>query len=394
MNRLQKLFTKQEKHAVGLISGTSLDGVDAALVRIKNHGLATELELLHFITMPYPAPLKEKLLELSTPGQGSVDEICRVNVLLGEIFADAVSHLLDAAGVQAADVDLIGSHGQTVQHLPRERVDFGYKTRSTLQLGEPSVIAKRTGIITVADFRQADMAVGGEGAPLVPYFDFVVFRSAEKNRALLNLGGIANLTILRKNCSLEEVLAFDSGPANMLIDELMHRLFKKPFDENGVIARSGQPSKKLLARALQHDYFGRKPPKSTGREEFGMAFCTKFLEQANRLKLTPSDIVATAAEFTALSIWNSYRDFVAPEIPLDELIVSGGGTRNAAVMESLRLKFKGIVVTPIDTYGIPADAKEAICFAVLANETLAGHANNVPAATGASQPTVLGKICV
>ncbi len=394
MKRLQEIFAKSQKLVVGLISGTSMDGVDAALVRIRNQGAETNLELKHFITYPYPLGLKEKLLEISTSGQSRVDEICRFHVLLGEIFADAVKRLLNQAAVEPEQVDFIGSHGQTVQHLPEVTRLFDYKIRGTLQLGEPSVIAKRTGIITVADFRPADLALGGQGAPLIPYFDFIIFRSDEKDRGLLNMGGIANLTVLRRNCNLEDVIAFDTGPGNMVIDALMQNFFDKPFDEAGRTAQSGQPSSQLLRFALKHPFFKKSPPKSTGREQFGSTFYDAFLAEGKRLRLPPEDIIATAAELTARTIHDAYQRFVTPKLPIDELIVSGGGAKNGYIMDTLRKKFQGISVKTIDEYGIPSEAKEAVCFAVLANETLAGNANNVPGATGATQPTILGKICL
>ncbi|MFQ5863729.1 MAG: anhydro-N-acetylmuramic acid kinase [bacterium] len=392
MQYLQTIQRKSQKVAVGLMSGTSMDGVDAALVKIRNHGLETTLDLIHFITYPYPVGLREKIVEISM--QGKIDEICRFNVLLGEIFADAVMALLQATPIKPEQVDFIGSHGQTVQHLPEETTLFEYKIRSTLQLGEPSVIAKRTGILTVADFRPADMAEGGQGAPLIPYFDFIMFRSSEKNRALLNIGGIANLTVLKKNGSLEDVVAFDTGPGNMVIDALMQKLFNKPFDDEGHTAESGRVSPELLAFGLEQTFFKKPPPKSTGREEFGSAFCDKFLAKGSRLRLKPVDLIATAAEFTVMAIWQSCQEFAAPKTMIDELIVSGGGTENQHIMNSLRNKFQDISVKTIDEFGIPSEAKEAVCFAVLANETISGNLNNVPGATGAAKPTILGKICL
>ncbi len=394
MQRLQRLQKKTDKLIVGLISGTSLDGVDAAVVRIRHQGLQTKIELIYFKTCPYPDELKEKLLDVSTPGRGCIDEICVLNAVLGEIFAASVQEVLREASLDAAQVDLVGSHGQTVHHMPSPRHDYSYETRSTLQLGEPAIIAKRTGIITVADFRQADMAVGGEGAPLVPYFDYLLFQSPEINRILLNLGGIANLTALPRNSSIDQVQAFDTGPANMVIDEMMQRLFNKSFDENGQIANSGQISKALLEKALEHEFFTIKPPKSTGREEFGTDFCTKFMEEAQKLNLDPKDIVATAAELTAESVWASYERFVAADRPPHELVVSGGGARNSFIMDSLSRKFEDVTVRTVDEFGIASEAKEAVCFAVLANETVSGNSNNVPKATGASEATIMGKICL
>ncbi len=394
MTRLQQIHAKSERLVLGLMSGTSVDGVDAALIKIKNSGVQTQLEVLRFITFPYPPGCKEKILEVSAPGRGAVDDICRMNVVIGEIFAEAALTLIREAGLSPPQIDLIGSHGQTIHHLPNEIEMFGYKIRATLQLGEPSVIAKRTGIVTVADFRPADLALGGQGAPLVSYFDFILFRSTEKHRALLNLGGIANFTILEKNCRIEDVIAFDTGPANMLIDALMQRMFNEPFDRDGRAAQAGRVSEELLAIALSHPYFKKPPPKSTGREEFGADVCSQFLQNALRMNVPPNDMIATAAELTARTVWQNYRDFVEPNITVDEVIVSGGGAKNGFIMNSLREKFHGVEVKLIDDFGIPSDAKEAVCFAVLANETIAGNPSNVPAATGAGQPTVLGKICL
>lgn len=392
-NRLQTIVSKPEKLAIGLMSGTSMDGVDAALVKILSHEADTRIELIDFITFSYPNGLKRKLLEISTPGKSSVDEICRYNVVLGEVFAEAVKVLIRESSISSNEVDFIGSHGQTVHHLPKADNLFDYSITSTLQLGEPSLIAKRTGILTVADFRPADMAMGGQGAPLVPYLDFVLFRSIEKNRALLNIGGIANLTVLKKNCSLNDVVAFDAGPGNMVIDFLMTELFSKPFDKNGERASSARASPELLDFSLKDPYFKRPPPKSTGREEFGVDFCLRFLDEAKRLNLEAGDIICTATELTVQSIVKALRQFVTPQVAIDELIVSGGGTENLYIMEGLSKAADGISVNPIDEYGIPSSAKEAVCFAVLANETICGNPGNVPSATGASGPTILGKVC-
>ena len=375
------------------MSGTSLDGVDAALVEIHNSGLDTRVELLHFVTHPYPAGLKETLLQISAPDGGSTAEVCRLNFLLGHLFADAVAALLQAAHFDPARLHFIASHGQTVQHLPRAENLYGYEITGTLQIAEPSVIAKRTGVPTVADFRPADLAEGGQGAPLVPYFDYVLFHSVEKNRGLLNLGGIANLTVLPKEAGLEQTTAFDTGPGNMVIDAVTAELFGQPYDRDGARAATGTVSEKLLRFGLKHPYFERRPPKSTGREEFGAEFSRRFVRQGRKLGLRPEDVVATATELTAATVHQAYADFVEKDTPLDELIVSGGGARNGVLMRSLQEKFS-LPVRPIDEFGIPAEAKEAVCFAVLGNETLAGHPNNVPAATGARRATVLGKICL
>ncbi|MFQ5674919.1 MAG: anhydro-N-acetylmuramic acid kinase [bacterium] len=393
MKSLDEIRQKDEKLSIGLISGTSMDGVDSALVRLKGSGLGTELELLHFITFPYPHQLQEKLFEISHPGQGTTEEICQYNVVLGEVFADAVKALLDEARIESAEVDFIGSHGQTIHHLPTLKDALGYTIVSTLQIGEPSVIAKRTGILTVADFRHADMAMGGQGAPLVPYLDFTLFRSLEKNRGLLNIGGIANLTILKKAGTMEGIVAFDTGPGNMVIDSLMERLFAQPYDEGGKIACSGQVSEELLEVFAHHEYFELTPPKSTGREDFGEDFCSRFLIEARKLHLRQEDIISTATEFTVWSVGYAYREHVEARVNLDEIIVSGGGTENEYIMAGLERELSGVEIASSDKYGIPSAAKEAVCFAVLANETVCGNPSNVPSATGATVPTILGKIC-
>ncbi len=394
MQRIAAIQKKRERLAVGLISGTSMDGVDAALVRIRGCGEATEVEVLEFATVSYPEDVQSALRELSVPTCESLDALCRLNFLLGELFAEAALSVLKQARIRADAVDFIGSHGQTVRHLPGPTPFLGREIRATLQIGEPAVIAKRTGILTVADFRPADLALGGEGAPLVPLFDYLIFHSATQSRCLLNLGGIANVTVLPAKASRDEMLAFDVGPGNMLIDQLCRELFSAPFDRDGQIASRGVVCEALLEKNLTHPYFFRPPPKSTGREEFGEAFAADFLVDARRQKLESVDIVATATELTARAIAESLRRFVLPRTPVDELVVSGGGAHNAFLLRSLRKHLDGISVVLSDVYGISVDAKEAVCFAVLANETLMGHPNNVPEATGASAETVLGKICL
>ncbi|MCG8605908.1 anhydro-N-acetylmuramic acid kinase [bacterium] len=393
MHPVQEIMEKSSRLAIGLMSGTSIDSVDAALVEIANNGTSTEVELIGFWTEPYPHGVKEKISECSTSGRGTVDEICRLNVLVGEVFAEAALALLSSSHIAAKDVDFIGSHGQTVHHLPEADSFYGRTIRATLQIGEPSVISKRTGILTVADFRPGDLALGGQGAPLVPYFDYVVFSDPAKNRAMLNVGGIANLTILKSGGLLDEVIAFDCGPGNMVIDGVMAKLYAKPFDIGGRVGQAGTISAELLSFCLEHPYFQKRPPKSTGREDFGEKFQHDLLSRASELKLSVEDTVATATELTTHAIWESYRVYASETTPIDELIVSGGGAKNEGMTQSLREKFTDVSVVSTDAYGIPPDAKEAICFAVLANETISGLTNNVPSATGASRETIMGKIC-
>jgi len=396
MNNLQKLFRKKNKLIVGLMSGTSADGIDAALVRVSGEGLKTRFRLLAFTTVPYPDGLKKCLRRNSHPGSARLDEVARLNVLIGEFFAEAVTKVVHLAGKRIAQIDLIGSHGQTIAHYPEPRKVFGKKISATLQIGDPSVIAKRTGIVTVGDFRIADVAVGGSGAPLVPYVDYLLFRSRTRTRALLNIGGIANATVLPRNCSLDDVFAFDTGPGNMIVDALVQRFYRRPYDKDGKIAQEGKVISHLLAWLMRHRYLAQSPPKSTGREKFGEDFVEEVIRRSSSLpRHSKEDIITTVTAFTALSVYDAYVRFIRPRTALDELFVSGGGARNPVLMEYLRRLFGSEVrVSRIETVGMPSDAKEAVCFALLANETIAGNPANVPRATGAKRSTVLGKICL
>jgi len=389
---LVRILNKDTRLAIGLISGTSMDGIDAALVQIKGRGESTSIDLIHFAMLPYPDLLRDTLLALSQPGNGTVDHICQMNFIVGEYFADAALEICKQAGVDHRQIDFIGSHGQTVHHLPDPCYMFGKWSRSTLQIGDPSVIANRTGIATVANFRGADMAVNGQGAPLVPYFDYLLFQSTEKNRVVLNLGGIANYTILKKGGSKTEVIAYDTGPANMVIDALMKRLFHLDYDEDGAVALRGIASEQVLDELKRHDYFSKTIPKSTGREEFGNTFVLKLLEHADKFGITADDIVATATELSAWAIADALKFSTVRLNDVDELIVSGGGVHNQAMMASLKRKFVNSQVLMTHEFGIPVDAKEAICFAVLANETISGNPSNLPAVTGANRSVILGTI--
>jgi anhydro-N-acetylmuramic acid kinase len=268
---------------------------------------------------------------------------------------------------------------------------FGYRVKSTLQIGDPGVIAKLTGIPTVGNFRIGDVALGGEGAPLVPYFDYLIFGSDEINRLVLNIGGIANFTVLKRNCDVEEVIAFDTGPGNMVVDALVKIFFRKDYDEDGKIAQSGTVSQELLSKMSQHPFIAKKPPKSTGREEFGSAFVEKILKWSEEISLDPKDIIATVSEFTAYAVYKNYEFFIKPNVKIDEIIVSGGGAKNKFMVSALERYFK-VPVKLSDEFGISSDAKEAICFAVLANETISGNPANIKSVTGAVKRTILGGV--
>jgi anhydro-N-acetylmuramic acid kinase len=388
---IKKVQERKRKLVVGLMSGTSADGIDAVLIEVAGSGTRSRFRQLAFQTFPYPPGFKAFILRNSDPHTARLDDLARLNVLIALLFADAAKRIVRKAGKKPSEVDLIGSHGQTIRHLPEALRMFGRAVRSTLQIGSPAVIAKVTGILTVGDFRLADIAVGGAGAPLVPYVDYLVLRSRSMNRLALNIGGIANMTALPKNCSLDKVFAFDTGPGNMIIDSLTERFFHKPFDEGGSIASGGAIISSLLGWMIRHPYLAKKPPKSTGRELFGTSFVKELIRRSRGRP--GKDIIATASEFTALSICLAYRHFIRRTMRAQELLVSGGGARNTYILDALRRYFSGVEVRTTDETLLPPDAKEAICFALLANETIAGNASNVPGATGAAKPTILGTIC-
>jgi anhydro-N-acetylmuramic acid kinase len=381
------------------MSGTSADGVDVAIVDIgprdrglRGHEIGVRLRAFH--TFPYPASLRRRIFAIFDPETARVDDLCDLNFALGEAFASALIRLSRRSGIPLGSIDLVGSHGQTVCHLPQGRNRGG----STLQIGEPSVIAERTGITTVADFRPRDIAAGGEGAPLVPYADFVLFHDRRLSRAVQNIGGIANVTYLpagpatRMGGDLGDVVAFDTGPGNMIIDRIAWRASggRATYDKGGRMAARGQVSDRLLAELMEHPYLARRPPKSTGRETFGVRFADGVYARARRRGLAPPDILATVTAFTARSIVAAYRRFL-PAMP-DEVILCGGGARNATLLARLRESLRPARVAPMDEFGLDARAKEAVSFAILAYATVHGLPGNVPSATGARRAAVLGKV--
>ena len=389
---LQEITSKPSRIVIGLMSGTSADGVDAAVVQIEGSGESTRVSLLGFECYPLPPQVKLRILGFGYPSACAVEELCRLNVLLGELFAEAAKMAAHRAGLELKDVDLIGSHGQTVCHLPVQEVCCGYDFHSTLQIGEPCVIAERTGVTTVADFRQRDMAAGGQGAPLAPLADYLLFRSPDHARGMLNIGGIANITVLPKGCGLGDVVAFDTGPGNMVIDHLvaLGTSGQQGFDREGAIGASGKVHEPLLAELMTHPFVKKRPPKSAGRAEFGEVFSGDLYERTKSRGLSDQDIIATATAFTATAVHETVARF-AP-CPIDQLVVSGGGVHNTCLMGHLERLFDPVAVMPLEQLGMSSDAKEAVAFAVLANETLFVNPGNVPQVTGASHAAVLGKI--
>ncbi len=381
---------KNSRLVVGLMSGTSLDGVDAALVRIVRSEPDCSVQLKHFITNPYPEEVRQALLRVASGQTVPAGFISHLGILLGRLYAEAVKDLCLANGVPLDRLDLIGSHGQTVFHQSEPGDFCGRPVASTLQIGEAAVLVEETGVTTVSDFRPGDMAAGGTGAPLIPLVDFLLFRDPRRGRVLLNLGGIANLTLLPPACRIDEIVAFDSGPGNMVIDALVRRLGANPrgFDAGGCLALAGRPIPALLESLLADPYFGRKPPKSAGREQFGEAFVERILAAASGAP----DLVCTAAELTARTVGDAVLGYTEASEGWDRVLVSGGGVHNAYLMRRLQELLPHLKVAPTDSLGVPADAKEAIGFAVLANETLELAAGNVPSATGARHPAILGKV--
>jgi anhydro-N-acetylmuramic acid kinase len=382
--RLLALRTVSPRRVIGLISGTSADGIDAALVELEGAGETTRARLLDFRTRPFTPDLRARVLAL---GDARADELLRVHYRLGEEFARAALEVMDWARREGLPVHLVGSHGQTARHHPRAEDPDG--RAATLQLAEPAVIAERTGLPVVADFRPRDVAAGGEGAPLVPLVDWLLFRRAGATRACLNLGGIANVTVVTDR--LDGVRAFDLGPANMPLDLVVQAWTGgvETFDQDGRRALRGRVDDALVAELLGHPFFQLPPPKSTGREAFGDVFVRPLLA---RYAGREGDLLASLTRFVAASVAGGIRQWVRE--PVAEVLVSGGGARNEALMAALGAVLAPMPVRSLADVGLDPDAKEAVAFAVLANETLFGHPGNVPGATGAEGPRVLGKLVV
>lgn len=391
MKNFFELLKKNKKIVIGLMSGTSVDGIDAAIVEISGNGLETEVDLIAFETFPFPSGVPQRILSLCQPDTGRVDDICEMNFYIGHLFAEAVKHILQKSGMRASDIDLIGSHGQTIHHLPKEANATHYP--STLQIGEPAVIAHETGIPTIADFRVADMAAGGQGAPLVSYIDYLLFHNKTKTVGLLNIGGIANLTVLPANGTFDSVCAADTGPGNMCIDAVITEITQgmERYDKAGQRAAQGTPHQPIIDEWLKHPFFDQSPPKTTGREMFGQTYAMECLAACREHELSDNDCLATLTGLTVQTIADYIERFITGQSPIDVLYVSGGGVHNRTIMRRLGEQLPNTAVEPVDESGISADAKEAMAFAILANETLHGNPGNLPSATGASVRKVLGK---
>lgn len=371
-----------------------MDSVDAALVELRFSESRPSIRLLDFRRHRMPQNLRERVLTICDADRGRTDEICQLNVEIGELFARAAQSIMRANSLEPGDVDVIGSHGQTVYHIPCRDRRRGWRTRSTLQLGDPCVIAERTGVTVVADFRTRDMAAGGEGAPLVPLVDYLLFGSVHESRIVQNIGGIANATLLPASHEKKEIIAFDTGPGNMVMDALVEHFTngQERMDRGGKRAMRGKIDHAWLAELLRHPYFRRRPPKSTGRETFGRGYALHLVREGTQRGASEDDIIATATALTVESIAQAYERFLFPRCDVHRVIVSGGGSRNVAVRTGLRERLPGVAIGISDEWGVPWNAKEALAFAVLGAFTLLGRPGNVPSVTGARHEVILGVI--
>lgn len=374
-------------YSVGLMSGTSLDGVDAVLVDIIGTGLDTKVEVIAFNTYEIPESIKEEIKKACLQNESSSALICSLNFKLGYLFSDAVKSICKEANIKTEELEFVATHGQTVYHIPKS---IGTYIPSTLQIGEPSIIAFENNVKVVSNFRTMDIAAGGEGAPLVPYSEFILYGGRGEDIALQNIGGIGNVTVIPGKKDMRKIYAFDTGPGNMMIDEACQRLFGVKYDKGGQIASRGKANKKMLDKLMSHPYISLVPPKSTGREEFGEDYVCLLLEEYS--DLPKEDIIATLTAFTAESIIYSYKKHIIPKTNLRKVIIGGGGAHNKTLIEFIKNGLDGIEVLTQEDVGYSSDAKEAIAFAILGNETIHGNPSNIPGATGANTNVILGNI--
>jgi anhydro-N-acetylmuramic acid kinase len=379
---------------LGLMSGTSADGIDVALTRISGAPPHLHTILLGHTSSKFPSALRKEILRAAEQHPITAGELSQLNFRLGEVFAEAALAACRKFRISPKRIALIGSHGQTIFHQGKPVPYIGRATASTLQIGETSVIAARTGITTVGDFRPADIALGGQGAPLVPYADYLLYRHAKLGRVSLNLGGIANITVIPAAAKPEHIFAFDTGPANMLIDALVAHFThgRQRFDKDAHIAQTGRSIPALLDELMRDPYLKLAPPKSTGREYYGHAYLKKVLALGKKHRAKPADLIRAATIFTALSVVDALNRFVLPKSKIRQLIVSGGGAKNPLLLVQLSAALNGVEILSSSNFGIPEDAKEAFAFSLLAYETFHRRASNLPSATGAHAPAILGKI--
>jgi anhydro-N-acetylmuramic acid kinase len=389
-------MTSKPLLALGLMSGTSADGIDVALARISGAPPHLNAKLLGHTSFDFPPALRKEILRVAEQQPISAGGLSQLNFRLGHIYADAALAACKRFKIAPKRVDLIGNHGQTIFHQGQPVPYLGRPTTSTLQIGDGSVIAARTGITTVSDFRPADMALGGQGAPLVPFADYVFYRHPKLGRVSLNIGGIANVTVIPAGARPDQLFAFDTGPGNMLIDALVQHFThgRQRFDKDARLAMQGQGDNPILSRLLKDPYLFQRPPKSTGREYYGHAYLERLLALGKRYGAKPNDLIRVATEFTIASIRLALELFVLPKTKIRQLILSGGGARNLLIYSILSefYQHNDIEVLRSSRLGVPEDAKEAFAFALLAYETFHQRPANLPSATGARGRAILGKI--
>jgi anhydro-N-acetylmuramic acid kinase len=385
----------QSMLAFGMMSGTSADGIDVVLASIGGAPPRLETKLLAHRALKFAPMVRREILRVAEQGPMTAGALSQLNFRLGEVFADAALAACRAFRIAPKRVALIGSHGQTIFHQGRPIKYLGAATASTLQIGEPSIIAARTGITTIGDFRPADIAAGGQGAPLVPYADYLLYRHETLGRVSLNLGGIANITVIPAGATPSQVFAFDTGPANMVIDALVSHFSsgRQRFDKNARLATQGRSSPAIIGELLRDPYLKIPPPKSTGREYYGRAYAERLIALGRRHHAKPNDLIRAATIFTALSVVDALHRFVLPKHKIRQLIVSGGGANNPLLLAQIAAVLPKVEILPSSQLGVPEDAKEAYAFALLAYETFHQRPSNIPSATGAHHPAILGKIC-
>lgn len=387
---------KEVRHVVGMMSGTSVDGVDAALVEISGTDSEPKVKLLAFENKPYPLQVREKIFSLFTPANATVDKVGYMNFLLGEIYAKSALSVIEKAGMKPEEIDVIGSHGQTIWHAPIPESPDGIPVAYTVQIGEGSVIAERTGILTVSDFRVADMAAGGQGAPLVPFSEYLLYRREKETILLQNIGGIGNMTVMPAGAKPRDVFAFDTGPGNMIIDAVISAVTggEKTYDAGGETAAKGRVCNALLDILKEEPYYRQPLPKTTGREHFGVQYTEKILSWWKENPIPVEDLLATVTDLTAYSIADAYERYVLPKYRASEIIVGGGGSYNATLLRFMKGRFAphGVAVRTQEDLGLSSDAKEAVAFALMADCCMRGRANTLPSVTGAEHPAVMGKI--
>ena len=387
---------KEVRHVVGMMSGTSVDGVDAALVEISGTDSEPKVKLLAFENKPYPPQVREKIFSLFTPANATVDKVGYMNFLLGEIYAKSALSVIEKAGMKPEEIDVIGSHGQTIWHAPIPERPDGIPVAYTVQIGEGSVIAERTGILTVSDFRVADMAAGGQGAPLVPFSEYLLYRREKETILLQNIGGIGNMTVMPAGAKPRDVFAFDTGPGNMIIDAVISAVTggEKTYDAGGETAAKGRVCNALLDILKEEPYYRQPLPKTTGREHFGVQYTEKILSWWKENPIPVEDLLATVTDLTAYSIADAYERYVLPKYRASEIIVGGGGSYNATLLRFMKERFAphGVAVRTQEDLGLSSDAKEAVAFALMADCCMRGKANTLPSVTGAEHPAVMGKI--